>query len=843
MLSYMKLVKGDGTSIMCIEREREALLKFKHGVLDEHGILSSWGSEEDKKECCKWRGIQCSNRTSHITVLDLQTSVSSTQSLGGKISPSLFELSHLKYLNIHNNYFSGAIPLRLGNLTNNELSHLKYLNIHNNYFSGAIPLRLGNLTNLCVLDLGFNFILTVENLDWLSHLRYNWLLNFSSNLIDIDMSNNPLGGSIPYAFGNTKSLVNLSLAGCLLEAELPKSFRNLTRLRTLEIPYNNLTGQLPEFFQSLATDGENSLEILDLGSNLFSGSLPDFTRFKSLRILELANNKLNGSFPKSFGRVCSLAYLNLFGNKMTGLLPELTLLPSLQSLYLTNNRLNGRLPKSIGQLSKLKFLLTPLNSFEGTISEAHLLNLSNLKELDLSFSSLAFQLRADWTPPFQLDVIRLQHCNLGTHFPKWLQSQHNFSELDISSTGISDTVPIWFWDLSPQLEYLNMSYNQIYGVIPDLSMKFSGFPRIDLSSNHFDGPIPLLPPNVTSLHMSKNMLTGSILFLCTIANEFFNSLDLSGNLLSGDLPNCWMSMKELVILNLANNNFSGKIPTSIGSLHQLQTLHLCKNDFIGELPSSIKNCRFWTSQNNISRNIPHCFNKFTSLVETNSSSGMIGFEITAYDYGVYYGVCEYMSSALMQWKGKESEYKNILGLLKLTDLSSNNLSGNIPREFVSLEGLVSLNLSRNNLTGDIIQTIGQMKMLEILDLSVNQLSGEIPTDLASLTFLSVLDLSNNNFSGKIPSSTQLQTFDASVYAGNRELCGVPLPNECQEDETNLVPPSIDHGKYNNIQEVEDTSISLGFYISVILGFVIGFWGLCVPLLLSKARGDMPISSC
>ncbi|KAM7467748.1 hypothetical protein LguiB_015310 [Lonicera macranthoides] len=777
MLSYMKLVKGDGTSIMCIEREREALLKFKHGVLDEHGILSSWGSEEDKKECCKWRGIQCSNRTSHITVLDLQTSVSSTQSLGGKISPSLFELSHLKYLNIHNNYFSGAIPLRLGNLTNNELSHLKYLNIHNNYFSGAIPLRLGNLTNLCVLDLGFNFILTVENLDWLSHLRYNWLLNFSSNLIDIDMSNNPLGGSIPYAFGNTKSLVNLSLAGCLLEAELPKSFRNLTRLRTLEIPYNNLTGQLPEFFQSLATDGENSLEILDLGSNLFSGSLPDFTRFKSLRILELANNKLNGSFPKS------------------------------------------------------------------TISEAHLLNLSNLKELDLSFSSLAFQLRADWTPPFQLDVIRLQHCNLGTHFPKWLQSQHNFSELDISSTGISDTVPIWFWDLSPQLEYLNMSYNQIYGVIPDLSMKFSGFPRIDLSSNHFDGPIPLLPPNVTSLHMSKNMLTGSILFLCTIANEFFNSLDLSGNLLSGDLPNCWMSMKELVILNLANNNFSGKIPTSIGSLHQLQTLHLCKNDFIGELPSSIKNCRFWTSQNNISRNIPHCFNKFTSLVETNSSSGMIGFEITAYDYGVYYGVCEYMSSALMQWKGKESEYKNILGLLKLTDLSSNNLSGNIQREFVSLEGLVSLNLSRNNLTGDIIQTIGQMKMLEILDLSVNQLSGEIPTDLASLTFLSVLDLSNNNFSGKIPSSTQLQTFDASVYAGNRELCGVPLPNECQEDETNLVPPSIDHGKYNNIQEVEDTSISLGFYISVILGFVIGFWGLCVPLLLSKARGDMPISSC
>ena len=57
---------------------------------------------------------------------------------------------------------------------------------------------------------------------------------------------------------------------------------------------------------------------------------------------------------------------------------------------------------------------------------------------------------------------------------------------------------------------------------------------------------------------------------------------------------------------------------------------------------------------------------------------------------------------------------------------------------------------------------------------------------------------------------------------------------CQEDETNLVPPSIDYGKDNNIQEDEDTFISLGFYISVILGFVIGFWGLCGPLLLRSS---------
>jgi EIX receptor 1/2 len=119
-----------------------------------------------------------------------------------------------------------------------------------------------------------------------------------------------------------------------------------------------------------------------------------------------------------------------------------------------------------------------------------------------------------------------------------------------------------------------------------------------------------------------------------------------------------------------------------------------------------------------------------------------------------------------------------LGLLKLIDLSSNRLVGRIPKEFSSLKELIALNLSGNNLTGNIIQAIGEMKLLEVLDLSRNQLSGEIPRSLAMLTLLSVLDLSVNNLTGRIPTSTQLQSFDASKYAGNEQLCGLPLPNKC-----------------------------------------------------------------
>lgn len=61
--------------IKCIEKERQALLMFKQGLADDCGYLSSWGSDEGRKDCCKWSGVQCSNRTGHVIVLSLKYKV------------------------------------------------------------------------------------------------------------------------------------------------------------------------------------------------------------------------------------------------------------------------------------------------------------------------------------------------------------------------------------------------------------------------------------------------------------------------------------------------------------------------------------------------------------------------------------------------------------------------------------------------------------------------------------------------------------------------------------------------------------------------------------------------
>ncbi|KAM7489831.1 hypothetical protein LguiB_027315 [Lonicera macranthoides] len=868
---------GDNTAvklIRCKENERQALLDFKKEIVeDQFGILSSWGSQEE--DCCKWRGIRCSNTTAHVILLDLHGwddyDTGNSFHLSGKVSPSILELNQLKYLDLsYNDFQSIPIPEFIG-----SLSKLQHLNLSQSNFVGRVPHRLGNLTNLRSLDLGFIYYLTVENLEWLSDLRllrhldlsstdlqkvgllqsisrlsflsslhlhdcnlpgiispslhltnfssihlsiiqlsrnsftnsssYNWLFNFSSSLVDVDMSYNPLGGSIPDAFGNMMSLESLRLSNCALEGDIPKSFKNLSHIQSLFLNSNNLTGQLPELFQMLFAS-KNSLEILKLSRNKFSGSLSDFTSFSSLRQLLIGSNKIQ-----------------------------------------------GRLPESIGELS-------------------------NLKELDLSFNLLTLEFSSDWTPLFQLDIIKLSSCKLGPHFPKWLRSQSNFSFLDISSAGISNTIPHWFWDLSPKLVHLNFSDNQIHGVLPDLSLKFVKLVQIDLSSNRFKGPIPLFPRNLTLLNLSKNMFSGSIISLCTIVTGFLNFLDLSDNLLSGEVPDCWINGNGLGFLDLSNNNLSQKIPASFGFLDHLVLLNLRNNSFIGELPSSLKNCSslvvvdtsenklsgqlpVWIgtdltrlsflcfrknefygsippsmcllnntqvldlSQNKISGIIPQCFDKLHSLIQTESSRKTTDFEIYILSSKNYYEL--YMLSALVQWKGKLLEYRSTLRLLKCINLSSNKLVGQIPQELASLAGLCSLNLSRNNLSGHVIQNISRMKNLEVLDLSKNQLSGAIPIDLGSLYFLSVLDLSSNNFSGKIPLGTQLQTFNASVYAGNDKLCGLPLPL-CPEDELTSFPPPNDHRK------AEETFVTTGFYVSVVLGFSIGFWGFIGPLMLRSS---------
>ncbi|GKB75349.1 leucine-rich repeat protein [Tanacetum coccineum] len=426
-----------------------------------------------------------------------------------------------------------------------------------------------------------------------------------------------------------------------------------------------------------------------------------------------------------------------------------------------------------------------------------------------------------------------------------------------------------------------MSKNVIQG-------SFSSFPPslgvLDLNSNKFTGRLPSNSGrSLEYMDVSNNSFEGSLhQFLCSYDGYFPGVLNMGNNHLSGIIPDCWENWKGLEFLNLENNNLSGGIPVTLGSLFELQSLNMHRNKLSGRLPASLMNLTQlvilqlggnelvgsipeWLGTqlsslrilnltfNNFNGNIPHELCNLTHIqildLAHNKLSGNIprcvrNFDVLSgketisnvqfgYPYSYYAGSRKFSESAggstisafasdSLVLKGREDMYGAILGLVTLLDLSSNYLVGYIPSEHTTLSELQSLNLSRNQLTGRIPDKIGDMKSLVSLDVSMNKLYGELPMSLSNLNFLSSCNVSYNNLTGRVPLSTQLQSFNESSFIGN-ELCGAPLTDSCIPVE---VPDSEVH--------IEEDGPDWGLIISIMVGFVSGFWIILVPLIVRRS---------
>ncbi|XP_030923443.1 receptor-like protein EIX1 [Quercus lobata] len=778
-------------AIRCMDSERDALLTFKGGFRSGLDRFSSWKAEED---CCKWRGVGCDNVTGHVTKLDLH-SPDPFDILQGEISQSLLHLPYLRSLDLsQNNFYSIPIPEFIG-----SLQCIKYLNLSNATFRGPIPSSLGNLSHLESLDLSGNGYssLRAENLNWVYGLSFLKVLDLSG----VDLSNAEVWLE---SINMLSSLVELRLFYCMLH-KLPQYVHhvNFASLKILDLSDNNFNSKISDWLFKIG----HSVVYLNLSRCQLQGLIPDaFGNMTSLTSLDLSRNDLKGPIPLTFGMFEKESQLNKSS--------------SLRELYLYDNQLNGSLEQSLVQLSQLVALNVAGNDLEGNITEAHLKNFSSLRVLDLSENRLVLNVSSNWIPPFQLETIGLRSCLLGPKFPQWLRSQNNYSFIDISHASIVDVVPDWFWNLSSRVKHMDLSFNELKGNVPDFSSQLQ-LSLLDLSHNYFRSRLPHFSVSLRTLALAENSFFGSISHLCGIlsADNSLGYLDLSSNNLSGEIPDCWKYEQNLVILNLANNNLSGQIPNSIGQLINLKTLRLDDNSLSGEVTLSLKNCialrALGLARNKLSGNVPawigeNLQNLMILELRSNTFSGHIPFQMCQLKYLrildlslnklsgtiprcvffgmaketlslIYYPYTTYSEGFILSTKSRELKYQGILPFVTLLDLSSNNLSGEIPEEVMSLVGLWSLNLSRNHLVGPIPPNIGEMN-LQSLDLSSNHLSCTMPASMTYMTFLEVLDVSHNNLSGKIPSGNQFITFESSSYMENPQLCGSPLSKICSIDE-------------------------------------------------------------
>ncbi|KAL7597089.1 hypothetical protein Lser_V15G28983 [Lactuca serriola] len=777
----------------------------------------------------------------------------------GTIPRSIGSLTELSYLDLSYNSFYGTIPRSIG-----SLRELRYLDLSVNSLYGTIPAEFGNLTNLQDLYLDSVGRCRVENIEWLSHLSL--LEHLRMDGISLATANHWVDAILCLP-----KLFVLSLEGC--------------DLSQVVYPYSS-------FLNSSSSSSSLSIHTLSLQNNNLTSSMYHWLfpwTSNSLQILDLSDNMLDG-IPKYLGNLCTLEHLYFYNNSAAVQFPDFlnnlsgcTSL-SLQSLHAVESQFAGSLSDEIQKFSSLYSLDLSHNHLNGSISEK-LWELPSLEYLFLSFNNLTVPSTYHLSSHSSVIHLDLSSCKLlGPGFPKWIQTLKNLTSLDLSDTGISDTTSLEFWNTWPsQLGYLNLSSNNISGTVPDLSSNFhKDHSAIDLSSNSFHGLIPNVPSTLSILNLSRNKFSGGVSFICQIVDGFLSFLDLSHNSLTGQLPDCLWHFNQLVVLNLGHNNLFGRLPPSIGSMIQLQVLYVYDNNFSGELPLSLKNCTglislnlgankfsgnvpvwigenlLWLyvlilrsnnffgtiplqlcqltnlqvldlSMNNLHGSIPSCLSNLTSMLHQGGFSQDVQFQ--TFVKNTSYGWGKYVDHAMIEWQGDEHEFFNTLKLLKSIDLSSNNLTGQIPNEITNLHDLVSLNLSKNTLSGEIPQKIGEMKNLEILDLSRNSFSGGMPPSMSTMSFLNYIDMSYNNFSGRIPTSTQLQSFQPSRYNGNKGLCGLPLTKKCPGDEEPAVPPLI--GKGEGDGEDTDDEVERWFYIGGGMGFATGFWIACGGLLLNR----------
>ncbi|QHO43983.1 hypothetical protein HN51_009463 [Arachis hypogaea] len=214
-------------------------------------------------------------------------------SFQGKLPSSLTNMKELRLLDLGENRLSGFIPFWNGN----ELPDLQILRLRKNLLHGVIPSSLCQFVELQILDLAENHLVgpiprCISNITRMTSAN---TLSFWEELNpwdNEDLKQVIKGRELDY-IRNLKYVINLDLSNNFLSGSIPIGISSLRGLIGLNFSYNNLSGVIPEMIGDM-----RSLESLDLSHNHLCGTIPrGMIDLYSLSHLNLSYNNLSGPIP------------------------------------------------------------------------------------------------------------------------------------------------------------------------------------------------------------------------------------------------------------------------------------------------------------------------------------------------------------------------------------------------------------------------------------------------------------------------------------------------------------------------------------------------------------------
>ncbi|XP_057754837.1 receptor-like protein 6 [Arachis stenosperma] len=778
----------------CHQHESNALLSFKQSFIisksashnpSSYAKTLSWSPSTD---CCSWDGIECNELTGHVLSIDLSSS-----QLYGSMDPNstLFSLVHLQSLDLSDNDFNHSqIPARIGDLS--QLRHLNISQFGETTLSGEVPTQISQLSNLLSLDLR-SYTLQPFPYNLINHLQLK-----ASTLTSLTQ--------------NSTRLEHLRLNFVTISSSLPHTLTNLTSLQMLSFRQCELYGEFPVGIFYLP-----NLTALNFGGN----------------------QNLQGPLPASIGNLTNLAYL-----------------------YLEDNSFHGEIPRSLFRLKNLEFLSLSYNFFEGELALDMILKLKMLNALDLSFNKLSLfsqnrDVNVTTLPPIQW--LGLSLCNLAGEVPTWMMNLTSLYHLDLSQNKLQGEIPYFLFTLE-NLTFLYLAGNMLEGQIElDMLSKLQKLTALSLGGGNklyflegkntsnvtFPSQIQKLDlsscnlvrfPNfiqhlqeLTDLFMSHNRIK-------TLPSWMWNkrtlqSLDISYNLLIGEISPSICNLQSLVVLDLSSNNLVGMIPSCLGSFSQslqllnvsgnkltgnipqtyvkgnaLQLIDFSSNKLYGQLPRALVNCRmlefFAVSHNHFNDSFPFWLGSLPKLkvvsLRDNEFHGAIMCplkytfpQLRIIDLSQNGFSTKLTSEIIMCFKSmivsnkRQLDFKDMIYsgniFIDINFLLFSMFNKGVVMDYLGgqyLHHMVAIDLSSNKIYGEIPDIMGSLNSLVVLNLSNNMFIGSIPSSLGKLSNLEVLDLSLNSLSGSIPQQLTELTFLGFFNVSFNNLSG-PIPENGQ----------------------------------------------------------------
>jgi len=447
---------------------------------------------------------------------------------------------------------------------------------------------------------------------------------------------------------------------------------------------------------------------------------------------------------QAVNKMQSLIELHLTSCNLASLPPSSPFLniSSLSVLNLSGNPFNSSIPYWLFNMSTLTKLHLYKSSLVSLVpSKLGRWNLCKLRFLDLSFNfisdDIADMIEAMPCSNQSLRILDLSHNQLTGILPHSLGKFNNLFWLDLSRnsvnphTGVIGPIPTSIGNLS-NLRTLNLEGNMMNGTIPETIGQLTNLYSLHLLDNYWEGIM-------TNIHFHNLTNLGSFSVSSkksTIALKVTNDwvppfkylyyVEIRDCQVGPIFPNWLRNQIPLKEIILKNVGISREIPNWLYNMSsQIRNLDLSHNKLSGYLPKEMN----FTSSN--SPTVDFSYNHLKGSVQIWSGVSAL------------YLRNNLLSGTLAANIGEKMSHFEHL------DLSNNYLNGSIPLSLNKIQNLSYLDLSNNYLTGEIPKFWMGLQSLDTIDLSNNRLVGGIPTSVCSLPSLSILELSNNNLSADL----------------------------------------------------------------------------------------------